>query len=44
MLSFFLCTESTVAKITYISHLVALDLNKLAWGEGGYFFFFLYQK
>lgn len=43
MLSFSLCTESAVAKITYISHLVALDFNKLAWGEGGYLFF-LYQK
>lgn len=40
MLSFSLCTESAVAKITYISHLVALDFNKLAWGEGGYLFFF----
>ena len=41
MLSFSLCTESAVAKITYISHLVALDFNKLAWGEGGYLFFSL---
>ena len=41
MLSFSLCTESAVAKIAYISHLVALDFNKLAWGEGGYLFFSL---
>ena len=43
MLSFSLCTESAVAKITYISHLVALDFNKLAWGEGGYLFFSLQE-
>ena len=41
MLSFSLCTESAVAKITYISHLVALDFNKLAWGREGIYFFSL---
>lgn len=36
---FSLCTESAVAKITYTSHLVALDFYKLAWGGEGIFFF-----